>query len=524
MVNASSMEEESALDVGVRTASTASFVLAGKIVSFALGALTVIVIARILGPSIYGIYILAAAVAGLFGSVGSMGIATAFSKFGAEYRARRELNKVSELASNGHAVLLAAGIVLVLITMAASVPIASYSLHNPHDAYLLQVISLSILASMLMGAGYSMLIGIGRASHAAAVSMTASVLQASVGISLAVLGFGALAPVLGLVVSQVGGYFVAMVLLILRDGISLGMPTLAGMRKLLSFSMPVALYNVFGSAVSSVSPLVLGIFATTVVLGNFGIASNTNAFFDIILGSITITLLPTFSSTLVNSKLRSRIGEFFNYSLYMAFLMVTPLIIFVAALAKPVSYVAFSGQYTLAPVYIRLVAIGLLISIAGSYASTLLISASEVRRVMRYGGLIAIVQLALLFVLVPEFKGIGLITLLFIITPLAGDILYISGIVRVLKVRFSLGKLSRVFLANVISIAPALPLSILWGGNYIPLLATSAAAMLLLYTPVLVLVGGISESDLGRIRAVSSNVPVVGRIINALLAYGFFVG
>lgn len=524
MADASSMEEESALDVGVRTANTASFVLAGKIVSFVLGAMTVIVIARILGPSIYGIYILAAAVAGLFGSMGSMGIATAFSKFGAEYRTTHEPHKLNALASNGHAVLLAVGIVLVLITIVASGPIATYSLHNPHDAYLLRIISLDVLAAMLMGAGYSLLIGMGKASHAAAVSVTASVLQAGVGIPLALLGFGAMAPILGLVASQAGGYFVAMALLILRDGVSLGMPSLAGIRKLFSFSMPVALSNVFGSAVGSASPLLLGVFATTAVLGNFGIASNTNAFFDIILGSITISLLPTFSSTLANSRLRSRIGEFFSYSLYTAFLMVTPFIIFVAVLAKPVSYVAFSGQYLLAPLYIRLVAIGLLISIAGSYASTLLVSASEVRKVMKFSGVIALVQLVLLFALVPEFKGIGLVTLLFIITPAVGDMLYIGSVMRTLKVHLALGKLSRVFLANIISIAPALPLSILFGGNYIPLLITSAAAMLLLYTPVLVLLGGISGKDAERIRAVSSSAPIVGKIVGALLTYGFLVG
>jgi O-antigen/teichoic acid export membrane protein len=516
---AGAAEEGSALELGARTARMASFILISKVLSFAFLAVSFIVVARLLGPSIYGVYVVAAAVAGTFSSFGSFGVATALNKFGSEYMTKKERQKLSPLVSDGLAILFMAGVVLTLAAIALSVPIAKYSLHNTSYAYVIQVIAGSILASMLFGAGYSMLIGVGRSMHAGLVITSGAFFQAAISIGLALTGFGALAPALGLVLGQAAGFLIAIYLITNRNGIGIVAPTIAGIRRMLKFSLPVALSNMFGAVMNNISLIVLGLFATTFMLGNFGIASKVGYMFDIVFGSISLSLLPTFTATLANSKLSHRAGEFFSYSVYLAFLLAAPLIFFVAMLAKPVSYVAFSGVYTLAPLYLRITALGLLIYIAGSYASTLLISANKVKKVLKYNAILAAVQLVLLFVLVPEFKGVGLVVLMFIITPTVMGVMFVRAIMRDFRAQLHTARLARVLAANVISSIPIYLLSLFWGGNYIPLLITAAITYLLVYPPALVVVGAMSEGDMARIRHVSSRIPVVGDVMGYLLSY-----
>ncbi len=516
---AGAAEEGSALELGVRTASMASFILISKVLSFLFLAASFIVVARLLGPSVYGIYVVATAVAGIFSSVGSFGIATAFDKFGAEYVARQERAQLGPLVSDGLAVLLVAGALLMVAAVALSPVIAEYSLHNVALAYVLELISGSILTSMLFGAGYSILIGVNRPRHAAAVITLGAALQAAISIGLAIAGLGALAPVLGLVAGQAAGFFLALYLIVFGNRIDLTAPTAAGIRRMLTFSMPIALSNMFSAVVSNIALITLGLFATTAVLGNFGIASKVGYMFDIVFGSISLSLLPTFTATLANDGLRHRVGEFFGYSVYLAFLLAAPLIFFVVFLAKPVSYVAFGSVYGLAPIYLRIVALGLLIYIAGSYASTLLVSAGRVKEVLKYNAILAAVQLVLLFALVPTYGAIGLVVLLFIITPAAMSLLFVHAISRRFNASIHAKRLLRVIAANLISSIPIYPLSLFWGGQYIPLIITSVIAYVAIYPLVLVLAKGMLKADMERIRSVSSRVPVIGDAIGMLLSY-----
>ncbi|MGC8537889.1 MAG: oligosaccharide flippase family protein [Candidatus Micrarchaeia archaeon] len=60
-----------------------------KVFSFLFVGVAFILITRILGPTGYGVYVLATAIAGVFGSVGNFGIATALNRFIAKYKNNR---------------------------------------------------------------------------------------------------------------------------------------------------------------------------------------------------------------------------------------------------------------------------------------------------------------------------------------------------------------------------------------------------------------------------------------------------
>ena len=53
---------------GSKAASTASYVLIGKVFTFLMTGIALVIVTRILGPSQYGIYTLSVAFAGIFGT------------------------------------------------------------------------------------------------------------------------------------------------------------------------------------------------------------------------------------------------------------------------------------------------------------------------------------------------------------------------------------------------------------------------------------------------------------------------
>ena len=105
------------MDIGAKTANTASYVLIGKILTFLMTGIALVLVTRILGPSQYGIYALAVAFASIFGSIGYFGIGTAMSKFIAEYRQGKKLQEVNNVISNALFMVVVAGVVLSLISL-----------------------------------------------------------------------------------------------------------------------------------------------------------------------------------------------------------------------------------------------------------------------------------------------------------------------------------------------------------------------------------------------------------------------
>ncbi len=507
-------------EIGARTAKVATSVLLGKVIVFVLAGASFIIVARLLGPSTYGIYTLAIAIIGIFGSVGDLGIGVSFNKFIPEYMSRNEHLKIKELLANGYAMLLLFGGILTILTFALSGVFSTYIFHSAAYSGLIEIASFLILLSILYGDSYSALIGFGKNKGIAVTATVEAAAQSSVSIALAVLGFGAAAPIIGLVAGY--GFGIVSALMAIRgftsrsSGVSVSVQKI---RELLKFSLPVGISNIMGAAVSSISLVVLGLFATSIVVGNFGVASRTGSMIDLITGSISVSLITMYSTAISLNKSHGEISRFYNYSLYLAFVLIAPLLFFVGILSTPFSYTVFSGVYKLAPVYISIMAFGILIGLFSTYAYNLMISAKRVNSVLKYSAATAAVQFVLLPFLVPVLKGVGLALLMFVVAPIVGDVLYAYGLSRVLYVNVDFWKVGRVLLANVISFAFVVMAMLVLKDAFIPVLIVSAALVLLIYPPVLSLVGALKRKDVEIIKRTAGDVPIVGAAVNGILSY-----
>jgi O-antigen/teichoic acid export membrane protein len=271
---------------------------------------------------------------------------------------------------------------------------------------------------------YNTLIGLGRGGYVTLIVGVQTIVQSVASIALALAGFGAVAPIAGLVIGYVAGILFSLYAIVFVARIKLVMPSLVAVKKLLKFSLPVAASSTLQTMIGSLVLIVLGAFATTVVVGNYSIASKVGILIGVVTQSIVTSLLPAFSTTIAAKRGKEGLSKLYNYSVHISLVLVTPLLLTIALLAKPVIYTAFGGGYPLAPAYTSVVSIGVLIGIIGVYASTLLISGNRIKELLVNNVALAAIQIVALFLLVPFFGGMGLVVLMFIITPIVSVLLF----------------------------------------------------------------------------------------------------
>jgi len=511
--------QEDIFDTGSRAARVASFILIGKLVSFFIMAAAFIVIVRILGPSVYGVYTLAIAVAGFFGSVGNFGIGTALNKFIAEYRRKKDDENINLHIANGLFILLIAGIALSIITVAFSTYIAVFVFHNASDSFIVDIAAISILTTMLYGGTSSALVGYGNGRRVSTAIISVSIVQGTVGIGLALTGFGALSPLIGLILGSTTGFIIALLYIYVVEKAKLRRPTFRFMKRMLKFSLPITVSNFFSTVTNNLALIVLGIFTTTIILGNFGVASRLGSLIDIITGSISLSLLTAFSSSFAGAQGSRDIGRIYSNSVYFSFILVAPLLVSVVVLAKPFSFTAFSSVYSIAPLYIRILGIGMIIGLFSTYAGAALVGANKVKTMMKYNIIISIIQLLLIPLLIPTFKGLGAVLLLFFITPILGDIFFVRLMIRYFDLKLKVKRLLLAVTANVVSAAILYILLIYLSWNYELLIAVAFFTMLAVYPALLGALGGISEAEISTINKMSASIPIVGNVIRILALY-----
>ena len=303
-----------------------------------------------------------------------------------------------------------------------------------------------------------------------------------------------------------------------KFGVRFVRPSFSYLKGLLNFSYPVAIYNYLRNFTNALAPIVLGLFATTILVGNFGVALKTGNIIGNITDALGLAVLPMFAYAVYTKRLSKNISKFYNYAAYLTYLLITPALLYIAVLSKEFSYTIFSAKYLIAPSYLSIISIGLLIWVIATYTTMLLIGSNRVKTILKYGLLVAAIELTLILTMVPYFGGMGLTVTLYIITPSIICLLMGRAIGKELGVKLEIGKLARVLVAGLISAAFLAPL-VIFMGNYIAILVIGAVEQLAIYPIIVGLTGAAGAKELKVLKDVTRNIPVMNLAINALADY-----
>ena len=515
------MRTSNTLAVGSKAANVASHVMIGKILTFLMTGAALIAVTRLLGAHEYGIYTLAMAFGGIFGSIGYFGIGTALNKFVSEYKQANKKKEINEIVSNALFIVIFIGLFLGIVCIAFSSSISSYIFNTSFYSGIIKLVALYIITVILFGAFYDTLLGFSNGKGIAIVAGVEALFQATVSIVLAFFGFGAAAPIIGMAIGYTAG-FVCGLALVLRDGhVQLVRPSGKFVKKLFWFSMPVALSNIGGNLASNIALIVVGYFVIPSVIGSIGITVRVGSLMSIIFDSISFALLPAFAAALVNKSIKKEVGQIYSYAVYLAIALVGPLLFYMSLLSSPFATLLFGNSYVQAPLFISIMSIGMLIGVAGTYASTLLLSAGRTRLVLKYNIIVNLIVLIVVTALVPFIGSLAYVISIFILSPILMDLFFIRKLGTLFKIDLRIGKVLRLVIVDIVVMSIAGPLYLIMNGPL--LLVVAAALFLVLYPVVVVKAKGIEKHDLNTIALLSKDIPIFGKIILTLLKYAMMV-
>ncbi len=516
-------EEPEDESIGIGAARTLSSLLPSKLVGLVISALTVIVIARLLSPTDYGVYTLAFGFALLIGSMGHFGIGTYFNKHFAEeiHKKNREEHRISSILSTGYSMLILLGAIVSIAGVLLSGYAAAIFAHSQSAYGAFVIASISLFFSMTYGASYSALVGLGRGKYAASSMLSTYSVQFVVSLLLILYGFGVEGAIGGMLAGYFFGFFISIFLVIKAasayEKISFIIPGREKIRAMLSFSLPIGLTNLLNNGISNFAIEFLGIFTTAAIVGSYGVANKGLSIMAVVYGTIGTVLLPSFSASIAKSSERQNMDRVFNKALIYSLLISVPFVFYVGVFSKPIVYFFLTKKYTIAPQYLLLVSIGVSMYLLGSYASNFLIAGGKVKKVLKYTAVSVAAQLVSLVVLVPAFHAIGAILSLFFIGSIASDLLLLGGMYSIYSIKPHYAKVAKIYASNILLFAVLSPLLLL--PHYYLQLLIGAVLVLVLYPPLEVLFGVLDEKSIEEMSSMSNKIPGIKKLADYIYAY-----
>ncbi len=518
-----------ATELGTRSAGVASNVMYGKLVGVMIGGVTFIIVAKLLGASGYGIYTLALGAAGAFGAFANLSIGQYFQKQIPGLSAKNDWAEISRVIGSGTVIMLAVVVALTAVGLAFSTEIAGL-FGGAGVTEVIEIALLSIISTALFSNLYSGLIAFGEGYKSAVANIANTSVQFLVSVGLVLLGFGAGGAVAGVVVGQMIGAGLMFIWINRRTEIRVDLQHLRdNYRKMLSFSVPLTGSSIVSGLGSSVPVLLLGAIVSTGIVGSYGVSVKMWNFIDIIVGSISIVLIPMFAAAYSQERIKSKIDRLFSYSLYFGFLFTTPAIVYMIVFSGNIVNVLFSPTYPGAALYISLAAVSLLIGIIGIFGTALATSNGDVMEVFIYSVVTFAVELLLIWALVSYSGrlgigqvgiGAGFVAAVSIAGSITTDLLYMHYIKSKLKLRVNYN-VSRVLAANLV--VGAIMAAVLYlGFSQFIQMVIGIAVLVVAYPPVIAYMRAINSDDIKILRESSKNIPVFGWIFRSMLDYAEF--
>lgn len=504
-------------EFGIETAKSTSMYVSAQLASTIISFLVLILAARVLGPSDFGIFVIAIAFETLLGFGGNL-------SFGSALRRMLPINMKNKkmlrsLLCNAYFVGSVTGLTITIIAFAFSSTIAIAVYHNAQLALPLRIASIMILLTVLFNVGLSSLVGLGKIKYAAISDLFYSSAQLAAVALLLYAGYGISGAVAGMLMGFLAG--VAVEALFLRRAIGSIASKISKkvIKQILSFSLPVFASDISTMGLTNFAVLLLGVFVTTSIVGNYGAAFKLGTAFQVVTDSTAFILLSAFSMALGRTKLSAHMKGIYADSVYYAFLFVLPMLAYLVSSARPFTYLFFSNEYALTPSYFIVIAIGITIDALEAYAGNLMLAYGRTGMYMRYQLAAIAISLALMLILTPYFGVIGVLIPLFVVSPVLLGVMYCISLKKNFKLTLHYRKLSALAVAALLTalLAVLLPSALHYGGH--AALLINLLVVLLLYPPLIALFRGITEGNIQFLRKFSYRLGPVSPLMRLVLAY-----
>jgi O-antigen/teichoic acid export membrane protein len=491
----------------------------GDASSTAILAVGFILIARLLGPSGYGLYSLAIVVPALFTSLINFGIDEALVRFPAKFKAEGRNELLVGVLRSGLKFRLWMGVMASIVGIALSDFLATRLLNRPEMGFYVKLASLAILFQPVFSSAYSSLVGLGRMDRSAMLKVFMSMAKALSAPTLIVLGFGVagaiLGHVLGYVVAGAAGLFLIARSLRTLKPKSGGGGFVENLKLMIGYGYPLYLSSLASIFIGQLQLILLAFFVSNFEVGNFNAAVNLTTLLTILITPMATAIFPAFSTF---SSRQAELKRFFGLSMRYVSLLLVPASIAVITLSRDISRVVYGPSYVLTPLFLSLYAavfllVGLGYYVLGSFFNGIGATKLTLRTNLVYAG----VFISSAPLLTRAHGVLGLISA-FLASNLVSVAYGLSLARNKFEVDFNPISLSGVYVASIFSALPVLLLSRLFNLGSLVNLAVGIPLFLMTYLTSAPLFGAVHANDIRNLETIFGGIGI-WPILKPILAF-----
>jgi O-antigen/teichoic acid export membrane protein len=485
--------------VAVKVVSGSMVLSAGNLAYNVISAVGSIAIARLLGPTDYGVISIALIYPTMFSGLADLGLSTAITRYASLSDLRRALTALWLRT-------IASAVFAVALTPLA--PYLAASLQRPYLTPMIHLLAIYTFASSTVTSVTAFLAGVNRYWDLTLINIIMAVMRVSSSIALTLAGYGVYGAVWGFSI----GYSLATVYAFIKL-ISLANPasnfTKSVLTDILRYALPLYIPGLIGIPLSQFYNVLRAIYVTNVDIGNYQIASNLLTPIGIVTSSLSTALFTTLPQ-LINEdyKFRDAVNRAARYTA----VVVAPIAMALALFSKQAVYIVYGSRYDLAPLYLSIMALSSLLAPFGVVSMYLnIIGATKVTMMLNIVGMM--MGLPVTWILLVHYGMLGAIVAS-LINSVLGTVVSLITVKRMYDINVEALHVVKYWMPSLIAGALTYLVICMIENMWLALGIGFATYLALLTTLIIIIT---STEDLIDLADTSRGIKYIGPLINRAL-------
>jgi len=532
-----------------RQSVRATLILAiANIVSTAVLTVTILLVARLLGPDGYGQYTLALVVPNFIGILVGLGINTAVTRYSSFHLARNEPDIARRMTRNALYFAVLFGLLLTFVSYIGAPFYSAYILQRSEITLLVQVSSIFIVGQSIIACTNAAFIGWNMPSWAGLSSFIQAMMKLTLSPLLILIGFGVFGAVFAHSISYIlmGAIAaIALYLLRLRSFTAVSSKTIdpiaplktnskehaigvSHVNRKSSFFQDIKEMNRYGlpayigNVITSLSQplfvlIILAVITTNTIVGYYQAALNVATTVVIISNAVAFALFSAFSR-LEGINADTKLA--FTYSTKYVSLFMTPIVFFLLGSSSALIHVFYGPAYSPAIIFLNILALSYLPVCLGQTVMQPFFNGIGKTRIYM---LVAICGAATIFILAP-FLGVTLglgpvgVTYSMLIANLVSITASLYCAKRFAGAQVDYRTVSRIYLASYFGYLVLYLFSFLGFGDFVSLIG-DIVLFGISYLTLVPVMRVISREDLNRLSDSSAGHGLISKIMSPIFRY-----
>lgn len=497
------------------------FLVSGNALATAISAIGSILIARFLGPELYGQYALAFVAPQLLFLFTDLGINQAITKFTAALRTKGETNRIKDIIKHGMLIRAAIGIAIFALSYGFADIIAANLLQRPDLTFYVQIASTGILFQVIFTTATSAFVGLDKTEYHAVAANVQAIAKTTVSIVLILAGFSVAGAIAGNTISYVAAAVSSLPLLwlLLRKERPLGESESfkTSLRTMFQYGTPLYISVLLAGFLPLFNNMILAFFTTDIAIGNYKAAINFATLLGVVSGPITTILLPAFSK--LSSTSAQKIRDFFEITVKYTTIIIVPITSLILIFSNEIVQVIYGATYESASLFLSMYClVYFLIGIGYSTLPSLFNGLGDTKTTLKLNLITFFTLIFLAIPLTQSYGAQGLIVAFFTANT-AGTLYGAYRAKRNLQVEFDAKNIIKIYLISATSSVFPLLLSNLINLPGLLNLAIGGILYLLAYITLMPLTNLVTNSELQKATLTTQQTPLLKQIAKPIIDY-----